>query len=135
MIPKPGKSKTSVSRPLFSSLSKVLEKLTLNRVSSATTCNAGDNVIPDRQFGFHADHFPQYSNNIEERRGVSSALFLDIAQAFDKVWHPGLLYKLRKFLHPDFYAFFKSYQAERTFVVRINDSYSEGQNFIFGAAR
>jgi hypothetical protein len=29
-----------------------------------------------------------------------SAAFLDISQAFDKVWHTGLLYKLRQSLSP-----------------------------------
>jgi hypothetical protein len=29
---------------------------------------------------------------------VSTATFLDMSQAFDKVWHTGLLYKLRVFI-------------------------------------
>jgi retron-type reverse transcriptase len=30
-----------------------------------------------------------------EKKHYCSGVFLDVAQAFDRVWHPGLLYKLR----------------------------------------
>jgi hypothetical protein len=33
-------------------------------------------------------------NTLEEKK-VHSAIFLDVVQAFDKVWHEGLNYKLR----------------------------------------
>ena len=36
-----------------------------------------------------------------------SAAFLDIAQAFDKVWHEGLLYKIRTLLPNCFYEVIK----------------------------
>jgi hypothetical protein len=39
------------------------------------------------------------------KKKICSALFLDIAQAFDKVWHVGLMNKLKKHsaktIHPD----------------------------------
>jgi hypothetical protein len=49
-----------------------------------------------------------YTNIIEnalEEEKIWSAVFLDVAQAFDKVWHEGLNYKLRTIL-PKQYAKF-----------------------------
>jgi hypothetical protein len=37
-------------------------------------------------------------NEALEYKQYSSAAFLDISHAFDKVWHTGLLYKLRLFI-------------------------------------
>jgi retron-type reverse transcriptase len=39
-----------------------------------------------------------------------------VSQAFDKVWHPGLLYKLKKIL-PPYYLLLKSYLNERSYAV------------------
>lgn len=60
-----------------------------------------------------------------ENKGVCSAVFLDIAQAFDKVWHKGLLHKLRSILPDHFYQLLKSYLTNRYFHVTHEDSYSE----------
>jgi hypothetical protein len=46
---------------------------------------------------------------------VCSAVFLDIAQAFDRVWHGGLLHKLRSTLLDHFYLLLKSYLTNRHF--------------------
>jgi len=35
-------------------------------------------------------------NKALEDQQYYTAVFLDISQAFDKVWHPGLLYKIKK---------------------------------------
>jgi hypothetical protein len=40
-----------------------------------------------------------------------SAVFLDIGQAFDKVWHRGLLYKLKLHLPHTIYSILKSDHA------------------------
>jgi hypothetical protein len=37
----------------------------------------------------------QRINEALERKQYCSAAFLDITQAFDRVWHTGLLYKLK----------------------------------------
>jgi hypothetical protein len=60
------------------------------------------NPIPNHQFGFQSkhsttDHVHRITNsteNVLEEKQVCSAIFLDVAQAFDKVWHEGLIYKL-----------------------------------------
>jgi hypothetical protein len=58
-------------------------------------------------------------------KGVCSAVFLDIAQAFDRVWHNGLLHKLRSILPEHFYLILKFYLTNRHFRVRHENSYSE----------
>jgi hypothetical protein len=60
-----------------------------------------------------------------ENKGVCSAVFLDIAQALDRVWHRGLLHKLRSTLPDHFYLLLKSYLTSQHFRVRHEDSYSE----------
>jgi len=45
-------------------------------------------------------------------------VFLDISQAFDRVWHDGLLFKLKKFLPPTYYLLIKSYLTDRHFQIR-----------------
>ena len=51
-------------------------------------------------------------------------LFLDVAQAFDKVWHKGLIYKLYRFLSKSYVNLFSSYLNNRIFRVRIENEYS-----------
>jgi hypothetical protein len=58
-------------------------------------------------------------------KGMFSAAFLDIGQAFNRVWHKGLLHKLRLILPDNFYLLLKSYLTNRQFHVRHEDSYSE----------
>jgi retron-type reverse transcriptase len=55
---------------------------------------------------------------------VCTSVFLDIQQAFDKVWHKGLLYKLKKKLSGQLYLIMKSYLSERYFQVNIDDELS-----------
>jgi hypothetical protein len=51
--------------------------------------------------------------------------FLDISQAFDKVWHAGLLYKLRLSLPLDYFFILKSYLRSRHFLVKVETQYTE----------
>jgi hypothetical protein len=57
--------------------------------------------IPDHQFGFRRAHSTvQQSHRIANTTSYAltscTATLLDIAQAFDKLWHSGLLYKIKK---------------------------------------
>jgi hypothetical protein len=54
-----------------------------------------------------------------------TAAFLDIAQAFDKVWHTGLLYKIKSKLPSPYYLLLKSYISETYFQVKYNNAYSD----------
>jgi hypothetical protein len=60
-----------------------------------------------------------------ENKGVCSAVFLDITQAFDRVWHRGPLHKLRPFLPNNFYKVLKTYLTNGQFHVKNEDLYSE----------
>jgi hypothetical protein len=59
-----------------------------------------------------------------EGKKVCTSVFLDIQQAFDKVWHKGLLYKHKKNLSDQLYLIMKSYLGERYFQVKIDDELS-----------
>jgi len=55
---------------------------------------------------------------------MCTSVFLDIQQAFDKVWHRGLLYKLKLHLPDHLYLLLKSYLSECYFQVKIEDELS-----------
>lgn len=127
MIQKPGKPTDQVKsyRPisLLSVLSKVLEILFLKRLTPIVNQKE---LIPDHQFGFRKNHgtieqihrLVETIHNAFESKEFCTAAFLDISQAFDKVWHEGLLYKIKKLLPINFYLFIKSYINDRHFYVQ-----------------
>ena len=90
------------------------------------------NVIPNHQFGFRKyhstiDQIHRITDVIEksfENKEICSTVFLDVAQAFDKVWHKGLIYKLNRFLPKSYVNLFSSYLNNRIFRVRIENEYS-----------
>jgi hypothetical protein len=62
-------------------------------------------------------------NEALDTKQYCSAAFLDISQPFDKVWHTGLLYKLRQSLPLNYFLLFKSYLSFRHFRVKIDNEY------------
>ena len=50
---------------------------------------------------------------------------MDVAQAFDKVWHKGLICKLRTILPKQYKEILESYLTERFFRIKQGDAYSE----------
>jgi retron-type reverse transcriptase len=62
-----------------------------------------------------------------ENKQCCSAAFLDISQEFDKLWHTGLLYKLRRSLHLNYFLILKSYLLvhSRHFLVKVETEYTE----------
>jgi hypothetical protein len=102
-IPKPGKDLLFPQnyRPisLLSNVGKVLKKVILTRLVRATNEN---HVLPDEQFGFRpkhstADqliHVTEFISQGINQKESTGAIFLDVAKAFDTVWHDGLVYKL-----------------------------------------
>lgn len=60
-----------------------------------------------------------------EQKQYSTDTFLDIEKAFDKVWHGGLLYKIKVNLLIAFYHVIKSYLKTRTLLVKIQGSISD----------
>lgn len=127
MVPKPGKPphETSSYRPisLLPVMGKLLERILLNRMRIYLK-----DVIPPHQFGFREKHgtieqIHRITDTISrtlENKQYCSAIFLDISQAFDRVWHEGLLYKIKKLLPHSFYLILNSYISDRCFEVRYN---------------
>ena len=60
-----------------------------------------------------------------EDQTLCTAAFLDVAQAFDKVWHTGLQYKLRAALPRPYYLLLKTYHSDCYFQVRYKDACSD----------
>lgn len=133
MIGKPGKPPTEPSsyRPisLLPVISKVFEKIFLSRLKPVLEEN---NIIPDHQFGFREKHatVEQVHRVVHkirqslEKKQYCSAVFLDIQQAFDRVWHKGLLCKLKTFLPNSFYMILRSYLDQRRFQVKFEEELS-----------
>jgi hypothetical protein len=64
-------------------------------------------------------------NKALENKQYCSAAFLDISQTYDKVWHIGLLYKLRQSLPLNYFLILKSYLHSRHFLVKVQTEYTE----------
>jgi hypothetical protein len=111
-------------------LSKILEEILLRRMTPILTAKQ---LIPDHQFGFWTQHgsieqahrplVHQIHEGFDNKR-FCTATFIDISQAFDKVRHPGLLYKLKQALPHPMYSILKSYLTDRMYQVRYQDEYT-----------
>lgn len=129
VIHKPGKPSSHVNsyRPisLLPTLSKLFEKIIKKRLDAYVNSTS---LIPPHQFGFRSHHSTNHqllrvSEDIIkgfERRCHTTAVFLDVSQAFDRVWHDGLLFKLREFGVPCYLQrIIRSFLEDRTFSVNI----------------
>uniref|UniRef100_A0A0A9YSX4 Putative RNA-directed DNA polymerase from transposon X-element n=2 Tax=Lygus hesperus TaxID=30085 RepID=A0A0A9YSX4_LYGHE len=141
MVPKPGKPVEELTsyRPisLLPVLSKLFEKLLHKRLMKIVEDR---NLVPAHQFGFRQKHSTidqvhRITSIIEkalEERKVCSAIFLDVTQAFDKVWHEGLNHKLRKMLPAQYAELLESYLTDRYFRIKQDDAYSEAKKIQAG---
>ena len=133
MIAKPGKplNEAKSYRPisLLPIMSKLFEKLFLRRLKPIID---NKNLIPNHQFGFRSKHATtdqvhRITNIIEkalEEKQICSTLFLDVAQAFDKVWHKGLIFKLKRLIPLQYVEIIESYLSERLFRIKQDEEYS-----------
>lgn len=141
MIPKPGKDVSQVTsyRPisLLSILSKLFEKLFLRSLTPYLTEHQ---IIPEHQFGFREKHstieqvhrITTLIRSAFENKQYCSALFIDISQAFDKVWHDGLIFKISGLLPENTHKLLQSYLSNRTFKVRSKDEFSSSRKISAG---
>jgi hypothetical protein len=115
---------------LLSTLSNVLEKLLYHRFLPLVENQL---IFPNHKFGFRQRHSTiqqllgivnEISEAIENKQYCSAA-FLDILQAFGKVWHSGLLYKPHQSLPLNYFFFLKSYLNYRHFRVNVGNEYSD----------
>ncbi|KAL4125873.1 hypothetical protein QTP88_010110 [Uroleucon formosanum] len=142
LIKKPGKDKSDPDsyRPisLLTSLSKIFEKVILSILQNYLNCT---DTIPKFQFGFKAHHsttqqlmrITEHISNSYEKHCHTGAVFIDISKAFDKVWHHGLLYKLKIINTPNYLLnSLTSFLSNRQFSVKINDNFSSFQPIAAG---
>jgi hypothetical protein len=107
-------------------MSKIFEKLLLDRLLPIITERG---LIPNHQFGFRQHHstieqihrVTQVINQTTEEKKYCPPAFPDITQAFDKIWHDGLLFKLRTNLPLNYFLILQSYLQNRHFLVRYQD--------------
>ena len=79
---------------LLSVISKVFEKLVNNRiVDHLEKCG----LFSDFQYGFRSSWSTADLLTVASDRIATQAVVLDISKAFDRVWHAGLLHKLRSY--------------------------------------
>ncbi|GBP26650.1 Probable RNA-directed DNA polymerase from transposon BS [Eumeta japonica] len=109
-IHKPGKPRDLPAsyRPIsfLSGLFKLFEKILKTRLSDHLL---GKGLIMDEQFGFRPAHscpqqvlrLVEYVSEGFETEPSTVAVFFDVAKAFDRVWHAGLIYKLYSLQVPD----------------------------------
>ncbi|KAM0734035.1 putative RNA-directed DNA polymerase from transposon X-element [Formica fusca] len=131
--PRKDPTKPSSYRPisLLSSISKVVEKVILNKIRKH---EAQNNITIDEQFGFREKHntvqqVVRIVNDIRcnfNKGNVTVMLLLDIEKAFDKVWMDGLLYKMIQCNYPiTIIRLIQSYLYDRKLQVRVNNVNSE----------
>lgn len=134
MILKPGKPKKALSsyRPisLLPTLSKLFEKIIAYRLKTVLD---EWQVLPSFQFGFREGHstidqmakFSEFVNMNFENYQQTAALFIDFQQAFDRVWHAGLIYKMKKLCFPQYLiGVISSFLDDRSFSVKLDDTFS-----------
>jgi hypothetical protein len=107
-------------------VSKIFEKL----LTGLLPIIENNNLIPNHQFDFRQRH-----STIEQTHRIvyliNKALenkqyfFLDITQAFDKVFHTGLLYKLILPLALNYFLIVKSYPQNRHLLLKTENEYIE----------
>jgi hypothetical protein len=134
MIAKPDKNPTEVTsyRPisLLPILSKILEKTIFKRLTPILTANK---VFPAHPFGFRQKHgtIQQIHRIIHKiyddlvNKSYCTADFIDISQAFDKVWHMGLVLKLKQALPHQEYTLLRSYLTHRTYQVCYQEAHTK----------
>lgn len=134
MIAKEGKPPNEVSsyRPisLLPIIAKLFEKLFLKRLKPIIERKE---LIPTHQFGFRSQHSTidqvhRMTDVIEktlEEGKICAAVLLDVAQAFDRVWHAGLIHKMKQILPRYFSQLLESYISERSFRIKQNTEYSD----------
>jgi hypothetical protein len=134
MIPKPGKDKTKVKnyRPisLISCFGKVIERIITKRLRSYVLENK---LISKYQCGFLPKmctdiHIFRLSQDIYtglKRKHSTTAIFLDVDGAFDRVWINGLKYKLMDYKLPiNFISLLSTFLDNRHFLVKEGHSLS-----------
>ena len=110
-------------------IGKLFERLYIKRLNEIVK---DKNLIIDAQFGFRAQHstvdqlhrVTKFIEDSLEKGEYCVAVFLDVAQAFDRVWHERLVEKLYKMLPCNHVELLSSFLSGRQFRVRYENSVS-----------
>lgn len=134
VLAKPGKppEEPQSYRPisLLPALGKLFERLYIKRLKKIV----GDKkLIIDSQFGFRDKHstieqlhrITSFIDEALENKEFCVGVFLDVAQAFDRVWHEKLIEKLYLMLPCNHVELLTSYLSKRSFRVRFEDAVSQ----------
>ena len=114
-------------------LCKTLERMVVNRLKSYLE---NENIFDEHQYGFRpalstTDAICSLENSIRQEalRGKATlAVFLDITQAFDSVWHAGLLSKVRSLgVSGNMYNFIRCFISDRNIQVKCQGVLSDPQ--------
>jgi len=84
--------------------------------------------VPNHQSGYRQAHstlqqchrITYIINKATETEQYCTAAFLDVSQAYDKLWHPGLLLKIKRILPSSYFNLLNLYLNERQFETKIN---------------
>ena len=116
---------------MLSCVGKLLERIIFKHIYNHAHIN---HLITDHQSGFRPSDstvnqlsylYHTICNALDKKKDVQ-IVFCDISKAFDKVWHRGLLYKLRKFgICGHLLLWFKNYLSQRQQRVVIRGQHSE----------
>jgi len=115
---------------LLSILAKIFEKVVLSRLQTVIEQH---DLLPPFQFGFRSKHSTieqvhrifNKARQALENKEFAPAVFLDVSSAFDKVWHQGLLEKLRRYFPATLCQLIQSYLANRSFYIQYRNATSE----------
>ena len=113
---------------LLSVLAKLAERFILDWLENEVEKR---NILPNWQFGFRKRHsavqqVARVVSYIKGRRMPTALVMLDVAKAFDSVWHFGLIAKLIRFGLPmKLCDTIKDFLANRKFRVRVNKDKSQ----------
>ena len=141
-IPKPEKNLTLPEsyRPisLLSGLGKLLEKILCKRLNHFIEQNGGFSFT---QGGFRKrmctlDQLARLEFNIRKTmldKQICMVIFVDLSQAYDRVWHAGLLYKLQKVgIKGKLLKYVREYLYHRNFKVYFDGEYSKSHKISSG---
>ena len=143
-ILKPGKKSSEASsyRPisLLCSLSKILERTMLSRINMHIE---DKNLIPPDQCGFVSGKSTTHqliriknhikSNLVTRPSHSTGMLLIDVEKAFDRVYHTGLLYKLKQFEFPLYLIkLIEQFTKNRSFIVCMENVNSTTHQIPFG---
>ena len=117
---------------LLSCVGKILERIIASRLSLHMETNK---MFANSQSGFRRKHMTseqllrltEASHTAFKKRQTTAALFLDAEAAFDRCWHSGIRFKLKKNLNlPDrIIRLLSSFLTDRTLKVLYEGCYSQ----------